>query len=293
MSSAKNRTRARRSSTASLGRSVPPRCKVRTRGTLTVRQTFGGINAPAAAPARIAEARTRFARRRNDESTRILGRHDVEEVLLDAEERGDGVQGFEGGIDQLLVAQHVDLRFREEAVQVFELLAVEAQVAVVPERSPSIRDAGVLGRACSHEVADGFEAVRPRVHPVRIRTIDRITDDDHELGVGNRVGDPQLRAAVVQVERRALAAQGIGRRVGEERGVVVEAADPLLDAVRVAGALLATRPTAVAHEELRFLDARHVQARMCGRARCATRSCPPSARRGSGSRAKNDCLLCQ
>ena len=58
---------------------------------------------------------------------------------------------------------------------------------------------GRPGRASVHEVADGFEATDHRIQFEY--TIDRITTTSR-AGV-ERLGDPQLRAAVVQAERRA------------------------------------------------------------------------------------------
>jgi hypothetical protein len=115
----------------------------------------------------------------------------------------------------------VDLRFREEAVQVFELLAAEAQVAVVPERSPSICDAGVLAAQASMKSPMGS---RPLTTASSSNTRSTGSRQHHELA--SNASAIRSCAPRSYKQNGVLAVQGIGRRAGEERGVVVEAADP-------------------------------------------------------------------
>ena len=161
-SSAKESTRRRRSSTASSGRAGPVALQRPHEWTARLPPDLRrrvGTRGRAGADQRRDRAVTAASARR---TARVLGRHHGEQVLLHAKERADLVQRLARRVDQILVAEHVDLLAREQSVEVRELLAVATEPPVVPERRPARVDAGVLGRARLGEIADRFEPVGPQ-----------------------------------------------------------------------------------------------------------------------------------
>src|SRR5664279_3416330 len=98
------------------------------------------------------------------------------------------------------------------------------------------------------------------MRPVRVGTIDRISDDRDQLRVRNGIANAQVRAVVPQVERRALAAQRSRRSRVEQLLVAVALPDPFLGAVRVAGTAMvfAARTAVRCQEVLGFLGSGEV-----------------------------------
>ncbi len=188
----------------------------------------------------------------------VLARHLGDQALLHAEERADAIERGHGLVDQLTVAEQQDVLPGEQSEKVLQLLAVPAETDVVPEGRPARGDAARLLRAGADDVADGFEPRRPQVRPVRMRALDRVTQDDDQLGVREQRVDAALGVAVVQVERCGLAFQRSRRRVVEQRLVLRPAPDVLLEGQRVAGTAPCRRGP-VAEEELGLLDRGHEQ----------------------------------
>ena len=137
----------------------------------------------------------------------------------------------------------------------------------MPERRPARRDPAVLGRAGGREVPDRIQPGRPQVRPVRVRPLDRVTQDRDHPGAGDQRADPPLRLPVVQVEGGRLAAQRAGRRGVEQRLVVLPPPDVLPVGLHVAGPAATLRRRAVGEEELGFLDRGHEQLGMPGQGR--------------------------
>ena len=156
-------------------------------------------------------------------------------------------------VHELPVAQHQHLLAGEVLEEVRQLPSVHAEAAVVPERRPSVLDAGGLLGAGPHDVTARLEPVCPQVHPVGVRPVHGIAEDRHQLGRREVGRDPSPRVPVVEVERSALT--GLLTLVGlaEQVEVALPLPDPLAVAVGVAGSSVRRRRGVAAEVVLRLL----------------------------------------
>ena len=186
---------------------------------------------------------------------------------LHAQEAEDPVQGDRRLVDELAVAQQQHPLAVDVLEQVGDLAAVHPEPLVVPERRPALVDALGLAAYGLDDVGARLEAVHPEVHPVGVGPVDRVAQHRDQLRLGGVGRDPAAGVTVVEVERRALAAQGALGRPGEEVEVALALPDPLLVGVRVAGTLVRRRRRVAAHVVLRLLHRRQEQPRVLGQRR--------------------------
>ena len=196
-----------------------------------------------------------------------------------AEEGADLVEHGRGVVDQLAIAQHEHLFLRENPVQVLQLPAVQSGLQVTPERCVARLDPGRLQRTCREEIAFRFQPVAPQMTPIGIGTVDRVPDHRDHLHVRNQCSNPLVRCGVPQIERRALAAQCPGRRIGEQALVGRTLPHPFLGTVRITRTLLLRRVGSglFTHEELRFFGIGQEKIRMLRQ--CDMQSCRAGLRR--------------
>jgi hypothetical protein len=109
------------------------------------------------------------------------------------------------------------------------------------------------------------------VHPVGVQPVHRVTQDGDQLGLGQVLGDPAARVAVVEVERRALPRELLLAGGREQVEVPLALPDPLAVAVRVAGPGVRRRWRVAAEVVLRLLDLAEEQLRMPGECRVQRR----------------------
>ena len=202
-----------------------------------------------------------------DELPRVVLRHLVDRGGGDAEERADAVERGQRLVHQLLVAQQEHLVAGEVVEEVCDLPAVHPEPLVVPERSPPVVDALRLPADRLHDVVARLQPVHPQVHPVAVGAVDGVAEHRDQLRVRVVDGDPASRVAVVEVERRALAARHVVGGVVEEREVAVALPDPLQVAVRVARPLVRRGRAVAAQVVLRLLHRRQVEPRVAGQRR--------------------------
>ena len=115
--------------------------------------------------------------------------------------------------------------------------------------------------------------------PIGIGTVDRVPDHRDHLHVRNQCSNSLVRCGVPQIERRALAAQCPGRRIGEQALVGRTLPHPFLGTVRITRTLLLRRVGSglFTHEELRFFGIGQEKIRMLRQ--CDMQSCRAGLRR--------------
>jgi hypothetical protein len=111
------------------------------------------------------------------EAARVVLGDPVDVSGLDAEERAHLVHGRAGLVDEVAIAHDQHVFAGHVVVEVPELLAVQTEVAVAPEGCPAGVDALLLEGERRLEVRHRLQAVGPQVHPVGVRTVDRVAHD--------------------------------------------------------------------------------------------------------------------
>ena len=248
------------------------------------RHTSGGTNWPSVAPARTTGPSTR-GRQPGCTKLRELSRG-IASTRPSRMPRKRLTRSTVGRrvVDQVAIAHHQHPLGIDVAVEVAQLVAVQPELAVAPERRPACADPVVLQRERRLEVGHRLEAVGPQVHPVAVGAVDRVADHGDQLDVGECLRDAAVRAAAPEVERRALPADLLVASRGEEREVVGRRAR----STPAASACRPGRPRRAEERRRRARtsapSARTRTRRDAGPARRAARSCRPWGRRSPGSR---------